>query len=922
MDIYKNESDRLAEREALLKATIDSSMDMIQVFVAVRDDRGEIVDFVWILNNKASERIYGDVIGKSLLTLNPGVVQEGIFDTFKRVVESGEPDQSIRHYVHEQFDGWFHQSTVKQNDGVATTTRDITEAKEVMQSIKDSQTFLQAVIDSSLDIIQVFEAVRDTEGRIVDFTWKVQNSKGLQQNGEVIGERLLARNPGVISSGIFDRMVYVTETGIASEEEQYYAYEQFNEQWFYQALVKQGDGVLMTTRDITLEKKAKLGILHLKDEIAQKATDKYLTLFNNMEQGFCIIEMIFDDTGVAVDYRFLEVNPVFEKQTDIKNAVGRTMKELRPAHEAHWFRIYGDVVKTGKSAHFENEAAHLAGGVWYETFAIPFGRPENHQVAIFFNDITERKRTEERRSYLLQLSDALRSLTDPLDIQATACRLLCEHFNVERVIYADIEGDEYNVKCSHLRGSGNVTGSASIPVFSGRLLEEYRQNGTIAIDDTATDPRLDEEIRIDYAALSIAAVAGAMLIKNDQWIASCTIYAATPRKWTATELILLKETAERIWEAVEKAKIGAAIRESENRLTSMFQALPVAAGFVDHAGKLIFANEEMSRYLPTNVIPSQDEQRYWRWVAYDSDGQEISRADYPGARALRGEYVVPGIEMRYTQDDKTYAWVRVAAVPFRDGDDRIIGAVSVISDITQLKQTTDKLHRLINMQEDFISIASHELKTPVTSIKTYAEIVAESLQEQGDMENAVLVSKLSNQVDRLTNLIRDLLDTTRIEQGQLIYEKEVFKLNELLAERVDEMRHTAANRKITLQLEEPSGIIADRERIGQVIINLVSNAIKYAPNNTEIMIRSTSDGSEIKVSVADQGIGIPQDSLDKIFERFYRVGRGSVNTYPGMGLGLYISAEIIRNHGGRISVVSEEGKGSVFEFTLPLKDSI
>ena len=131
-------SERTTELNAsrdLLKATMDSSMDMIQVFEAVRDEEGEIVDFSWILNNYASEKVYGDVIGQSLLTRNPGVVEEGIFDALRRVVETGLPDQSERHYVHEEFDGWFYQSTVKLGDGVATTTVDITERKKAEQEI-------------------------------------------------------------------------------------------------------------------------------------------------------------------------------------------------------------------------------------------------------------------------------------------------------------------------------------------------------------------------------------------------------------------------------------------------------------------------------------------------------------------------------------------------------------------------------------------------------------------------------------------------------------------------------------------------------------------------------------------------------------------------------------------------------------------
>jgi hypothetical protein len=132
----------------LLRNTIDSAMDMIQVFKAVRDERGEIIDFKWILNNKTSEKFYGDVIGKSLLTLNPGVVKEGVFDVFKKVVETGEPNQSVRRYVHEQFDGWFLQSAVKQDDGVATTTKDITDIKKAEEAIRELEELRRIALES------------------------------------------------------------------------------------------------------------------------------------------------------------------------------------------------------------------------------------------------------------------------------------------------------------------------------------------------------------------------------------------------------------------------------------------------------------------------------------------------------------------------------------------------------------------------------------------------------------------------------------------------------------------------------------------------------------------------------------------------------------------------------------------------------
>jgi len=152
--------DRTAELKAnkeLLQATMNSSMDMIQVFEAVRNEQGEIVDFKWILNNHTSEKFYGDVIGKSLLTLNPGVVTEGIFDIFKQVVETGVPDQRERFYAHEQFNGWFYQSVVKLGDGIATTTADISERKKAEEQVKKQTNYIERITQTMPAMISVTE---------------------------------------------------------------------------------------------------------------------------------------------------------------------------------------------------------------------------------------------------------------------------------------------------------------------------------------------------------------------------------------------------------------------------------------------------------------------------------------------------------------------------------------------------------------------------------------------------------------------------------------------------------------------------------------------------------------------------------------------------------------------------------------------
>jgi two-component system CheB/CheR fusion protein len=221
-------------------------------------------------------------------------------------------------------------------------------------------------------------------------------------------------------------------------------------------------------------------------------------------------------------------------------------------------------------------------------------------------------------------------------------------------------------------------------------------------------------------------------------------------------------------------------------------------------------------------------------------------------------------------------------------------------------------------KDEFISIASHELKTPITSLKAALQII-ERASAKGDTIQAVdsFIQKALKQVDKLTDLIKDLLDVTKIQSGKLVLRKTKFSLDELVKECVEEQQNSLATHKLIV--ESDTGIIvnADKNRIEQVLVNLISNAIKYSPDANKVIISVTHSDHVVKVSVTDLGIGIPKDKLPLIFDRFYRVDDGS-QRYAGLGLGLYISAEIIQRHGGHISIESTLGKGSTFWFVIPV----
>ncbi len=230
-----------------------------------------------------------------------------------------------------------------------------------------------------------------------------------------------------------------------------------------------------------------------------------------------------------------------------------------------------------------------------------------------------------------------------------------------------------------------------------------------------------------------------------------------------------------------------------------------------------------------------------------------------------------------------------------------------------------RLQEVSRQKDDFISMASHELKTPVTSIKAFAQLLEQDFAKVGNAEAAKMLSRMNLQIVKLTSLIGDLLDVTKMEGGKLQYHMAYFDFNEMIFDIVREMQLTTKAHTLRVNLVKVPPIYADKDRIGQVLTNLLSNAIKYSPQARYIDVTSTQDEQYVSVYVKDYGIGIKKEKQGKVFQRFFRVNGLKENTYPGLGLGLYISSEIIKRHNGIISIKSIKGRGATFCFKIPYK---
>lgn len=267
-------------------------------------------------------------------------------------------------------------------------------------------------------------------------------------------------------------------------------------------------------------------------------------------------------------------------------------------------------------------------------------------------------------------------------------------------------------------------------------------------------------------------------------------------------------------------------------------------------------------------------------------------------------------EHRLLRYDKEYRWHLTRANPLIDKSGNIGDWVATGTDIQELKE--------LDQEKDFfISRASHELKTPITSIKGYVQILQSMYKNSDEPLLTNSLDRINVQVDKLRVLISDLLDVTKLNSGIVSLKYSEFKINKLIRECIEDVMYISPEAAIKFDPCEDIIVHADRERINQVLLNLLTNAVKYSINDSNIKISTSVQENKIVVSVKDHGIGIKNDYQKKVFEKFYRVQGKNEETFPGFGIGLFIASEIIKKHNGKIWVESELGKGSTFYFEFP-----
>jgi PAS domain S-box-containing protein len=330
----------------------------------------------------------------------------------------------------------------------------------------------------------------------------------------------------------------------------------------------------------------------------------------------------------------------------------------------------------------------------------------------------------------------------------------------------------------------------------------------------------------------------------------------------------------------------------------LLETLPLLAWTTDPEGKTNFLNQQWIKY--TGIQSVADIHIAEVFHPEDKSGAEMiwEKCKETG-NPFEAKY-------RFKRFDNNYRWFLARANPIKDSENNILAWVGTATDIHEQVIANEK-------KDEFISIASHELKTPLTSIKAYVQLLEKFTKED---ETKIYASKASSHIEKLSALVTDLLDVSKIQAGKLDIKLSEFNLHDLIAETIESLKISGYKHKINQIGDASFRLKADKRRIEQVLQNFLSNAIKYSPDSDQVLLKVDCEGNQLKISVTDFGIGIPSDRLEQVFDRFYRVS--TKRQFKGLGLGLYISKEIINLHKGKIWVESNEGQGSTFHFTIPV----
>lgn len=494
---------------------------------------------------------------------------------------------------------------------------------------------------------------------------------------------------------------------------------------------------------------------------------------------------------------------------------------------------------------------------------------------------------------------------DLLDADGQFQLVVLEHQDPEQVKWARALRERFPIDYNALAGLPNVVRTGQSELYP-EITDEMLVVGARSEEELAVARQ------VGYSSLMLVP-----LVARGKNIGVVTFVATeSGKKYNKRDLALAEELGRRAGVALDNARLYNEARQAREQLEIILQGVADGIIVYDRNSRIVYANEAAARMTDYTSVQDLQQARPLeptrRFEITDEQGKPLPLDQLTHKRVLAGEREAQAI-IGYTRKvgGQPERWSLVKSSPVYDTQGEVLFIITITHDITERVQVERR-------KDEFISMASHELKTPVTSLKGFTYVLQRRLRKQGDQQGLHYLERMDTQLDKLTRLVSDLLDISRMQAGKLDFQQTTFDLDTFIAETVENVQAATSTHRIAVEGKVQAQIFGDRDRLAQVIVNLLTNAVKYSPQADRVMVHLAREQACAIVRVQDFGIGIAQAHQQRIFERFYQVTDPQEKTYPGLGIGLHISKTIIERHQGRIEVESQKGQGATFSVFLPI----
>ncbi|MBE7176182.1 MAG: PAS domain S-box protein [Mucilaginibacter polytrichastri] len=892
----------LTELNSLLTGVLNSSVNAIMAFRSVRNEHNRIVDFECTMANSVAARIFvtgREPVGASLEKDVPAFRQAGLNRHFYPVVNNNEKFRSDFEMGDGRDRRYYELLCLKMGDGLVITCLDNTEKRMSENRMRRNYNDLIIARENLKNLneqleTEVSDRMRELSSSQERFQLIATATNDALWDWDILYDHLWW------NAAFYKQMGYEETDHVQSrkfwmdkvmEEDREQVSNTINQAtsgndstWQIEYRFKKADGTYAYILDRGYILRDEYGTpyrmlgsmfdtseLRKAMKMAKSSQNKFRRIFDSQLIGM----VLFNYDGTLTDANQTFITMLGYTRQDVARKKLQWNELTPPSFQQQTANMNKTLKARGENNAYEMQMIRKDGRrIDVMIGAAALHDDEDANAVAYIIDISDQKKADRKQ---LELENRFSFLADfmPAKIWTTDKTGLADYFNQRWIDYTGISMDQL---------TGHDWAKIIHPDDREKALASWKHS-------IATETENEAEYRV----------------RDRKGIYRWHLSRALPYKNTDEEITMWIGTSTDIH---EQKTFTEALRVSGNNFRQLADQTPFMIWRVDENGLCTYVNKPWIDFTGISFEESLD--IGWSQAVHPEEKEDV----YKEFMQVFAKQEIYKSKIRIRRKDGQFRWVLAQSNPVFDVNFQ--GYIGSFTDITEQHLAQEATKMLMQKKDEFMSIASHELKTPITTMKASLQLAQRLISNKANGEQiSTFVERANNQVSKLAILVNDLLDVTKIQAGKMQLTLSRFLMREVIEDSIAQVQHDSTHHVITVSGDPDIAVEGDRHRLEQVMTNFLSNAIKYSPDANDVQIHISHTKKKVRVAVQDFGIGIPGDRSNYVFDRFFRVQESS-QKFSGLGLGLYISAEIIQRHHGEVGVDSQEGEGSTFWFEMPL----